>query len=272
MAYMPCADQDLLRDWAEPVRERMTAEYIDDAWIFLDAVDDFAQFGTKGWRERPQEPAKAPDPAAMGLMAFDLEAAREPVGPCTWFVPGAGTISPQFNATVPAQVIEESGRRILRFNAVLGQGFRSNLGRQLSADYTILFVGTPPQWRGGNDGTGWQLGPYRFTVSQSPSPRWNWGGAWCPATEGKRHVVVCEQKANGQLRILLDGVEVGVGAGAAIQPDGTMGIGNVDAMNSRPVKMDLERLVVVEGVDRAKSMAASRAYCDWHGIEWRAEE
>lgn len=279
ISYSPGVDQDLVRDWAAPVRAALATALVDDVWVFLDvSKDDALQFGTESWRERPHEPPTPPDPAAMGLMAFDVNIRAITVGdgPCTILYPVVGSIAPTFLASVATQLVEETlpvPRKFLRFDpAVAGQGFRANLGRQLSADYTLYFVGVPPQPFGGNDGTGWQLGPFRFSAQQSPSARWLWGGAFVPATTGKRHVIVCEQRAGGLLKILIDGVEVGSAQGVACQPDGTMAIGNVDAMNSRACKMDLERLTVFEGVDRSKSQWLSRQYCDWYGIEWRGGE
>lgn len=276
--YMPCADENLARDWASPVRAALARALVDDAWLFLDAShDDAMQFGTKQWRERLREPSLPPDPAAMGQMAFDLNANDLPlISPCFSFAPTPGSIAPTFTANDPCRVTTISvEKQVLRFDPTakrpdgtsMIQGFRASFSRQLSADYTLYYVGVPPQGLGGNDGTGWQLGPYRFTVNQTP--KWLWGYVASPATNGQRHVICCEQHANGLFKILLDGVEVGSAQSSVAQPDGTMAIGNIDAMNSRPCKMDLERLTVFEGVDRVKSLALSRAYCDWYGIPWR---
>lgn len=278
--WMPECTQSISRDYAEPVRQALAAGGIDDVFAWNDGTQkDVSLMGTADWRTRPQEPPDPPDPAAMGLMALDCDFANVPVGPCTSFVAVPGSVSPTFLATNAAHVIDEYApirRKFLRFNeSIPRQGFRANLGRQLSADYTLAFVGIPPSWRYGNDGTGWQLGPQRFTALQkpvSPTARWQWGECVLPADENTRHVIVCEQQAIGQMFVLIDGVPVAAVVTSAIQPDGTMSLGNNDSMTSRPAKMDMERITVFEGVTRAKSLALSRAYCEWYGIRWRGVE
>jgi hypothetical protein len=276
--FAPGIDQDLLRDWAIPVQDELARRLIENAWIFLDlSQDDALQFGTVEWRTRPREPIAPPDPAWMGLMAFDVDVSKFAIGPCVAFAPSAGSTAPVFNATVLANVVEEYApilRRFLRFDGTQGQGFRAGFSRQLSNNYTLAFVGRLPDWRA-NDGTGWQLGPFRLYVSQSPSARWNWGATWA-AADNDRHVVVCEQSVSAgktKRSILIDGVLAGTSElTPEAQPDGTMCIGNTDGMTSRPCRTELERLTVWEGVDRAKSLDIAKRYCAWHQVRWRGEQ
>lgn len=275
--YWPQTTQDIARGYADTVRgEIMITAGVNDVFAWNDgSAADFSQFGTTAWHERPKEPPAPPDPAAYGQMAFDLDAAALTVGPNTVAPTTHGSVSPTFVASVPALVVqtfEPSGRKYLQFDGTQGQGYRASMGRQLSADYTLFFVGVPPSWRRSNDGTGWMIGPYRFYATQSPSARWQWGGVWIPADEGARHVICCEQVSDGALALLIDGVQVSVAFAGQIPTDGTMAIGNVDSMTGRPVRMELDRLTVYEGVDRLKSVELSRAYCRWYGIEWRGAD
>lgn len=272
--HMPQTVQSIARDYALPVRNALANAGITDVFSWLDATDDDVNMlGTVAWRTRPKEPKLPPDPSKMGQMVFDLDVSKLPVGDILDITPIAGSVAPVFTAQVPATVVGATATRkaYLNFDKIQGQGYRTAFSRQISPDFTLIFAGLLPSPKLSNDGTAWQLGFCRFYASQAPSARWNWFG-FCPVVEGERCVMVCEQTVNGYA-ILINGVQIASGIPPKPNvPDGTMTIGNLDNMTSRPCKMELERITLFEGVDRNKSIELSRQYCQWHGITCKAIE
>ncbi len=264
--YMPQTVQSICRDYAAPIRNELSNAGIDDVFSWIDSTeDDVNMIGTIAWKTRPKQPKVPPDPSKMGQMVFDLDASKLPVGSCTSFSVD-GSVPTTFTALVPANVVADTTRKAyLDFDKTQGQGFRTAFSRQISADYTLVFAGLLPSPKLSNDGTAWHFGSYRFYASQAPSARWNWFG-FCPVVEGERCVIVCEQTVNNY-SILINGVQIASGPTPKPNvPDGTMTIGNIDSMTSRPCKMELERLTLFEGVNRDKSIELSRQYCQWYGI------